>query len=127
MRVLRADHHAVRVKRIVQRGALAQEFGVRNHRKQIISLPAVALFVGVLDERAHPVARANRHGGLVHNHQKVVVHCLCNRHRCLAYVGQVSVAIRQRRRAHRDENHIRMRQVHLCHTAHEAHPAPYLG
>jgi len=127
MGVLGANHHTVRVKRIVQRCSLAQEFGVGNHRKLALSFFAVPLFVSVLDERTYPVAGANRHRGLIHDHQKVVVHRLCDRLGGLAHIGQVSVAIRQRRCADRNEHHIRMSQVCFLHTAHKAHPAPHLS
>jgi len=127
MRVLRANHHAVRIKRVVQRGALAQEFGVGNHGELTLRFFAVAFFVGVLDEHTHPVARANWHGRFVHDHQKVVVHRLSDCLGSLAHRSQVGIAIRKRWRAHRDENHIRMRKIRFFHAAHKAHPTPHLS
>ena len=63
-RVRAAEHDAIRMAEVVDRGSLAQKFGVADDAE--VRTRAIA---GALQSRQHPVTSADRHGAFVDHNQ----------------------------------------------------------
>ena len=74
-----------------------------------IGFLAMMLFIGFANDGIHPIAAADRHGGLVHHHGKIACVVLANSSSGCRHMPQIRAAIRGWRRSHGDENHIRVR------------------
>jgi hypothetical protein len=99
---LAADHHAVGVRKVLHRRALAEEFRIRN---DIEVDPRPAALELLLYPEANLAAGANRDGALVDDHA-VAVHGVRDLAGSRLHVRKVGAPVVRWGRAHRDKNHL---------------------
>ncbi len=109
--IIAAQHNPVRVEGIVHRRPLPQKLRVGGHGKPSIGPVAVGTLIGIPHQAAHPIATANGHRGLVHNHRKALALVCAAQVRPnglghLAHKVQIRAAIRIGRRTHGDKDHL---------------------
>ena len=73
------------------------------------------------DSCLNPIARSNRDSGFVYHHHELLFQVFRDGFRRQFHITQVSVAITERRRVHRDKNHILIGDVRFSITSHKAH------
>ncbi len=93
----RAKNNPIRVHEIIDRRALAQEFGVGNHA-ELQRIPVAA----AVDHIRYPVTGSYRHCGFI-DHQDGLLNMICDRFCSRANVLQISFTITAGWRTHSNE------------------------
>jgi hypothetical protein len=97
--VVGTHHDTVGAHEVFHGSAFLEEFGIRHHAEFELGAAFLQFF---LHRRTHPVRRADRHRGFVHD-DLVFVHVLADGACRGDHILQVSRAVFVRRRAHRDK------------------------
>jgi hypothetical protein len=105
---LGAQHDAVRIQRVGDGAALPQELRIAGHTEvDAFRVTGVRFPNTLAHQRLHQVAAAHRDGGLVYYYAELgIVHSRPDAARGRLQIAQIGFARLQRRRPHRDENHV---------------------